>query len=228
MNASADHAALAEAALKMLDDGLVVGLGSGRAATTLVRALGGRVHNGLAIRAVASSQATATLAAELGIPLVPIDQIDSIDVTMDGADEVDPKLNLIKGLGGALVREKIVAAMSRRFVILVGGEKVVSALGEHGVLPVEVVPFGLTACCRRLGQLGYPPLLRQAEGKPFVTDNGNYILDCRVSVLPSPVELEETLRAIPGVVGTGLFLGMADTVLIDRNGEIETRQRTLK
>ena len=148
-------------------------------------------------------------------------------MAVDGADEVDPKLDLIKGLGGALVREKIVVAASRRLVILVGAEKLVSALGEHGVLPVEVVPFGLAWCRRRLAELGYPATPRQMNGKPFFTDNGNYILDCQVPLLRDPRGLEQSVRAIPGIVGTGLFLGMAHTVLVDDNGRTEVCQRQL-
>ena len=166
-----------------------------------------------------------TWQARLGIPLAGLDEIESIDITVDGADEVDPELNLIKGLGGALVREKIVASCSRRLVILVGSEKLVSTLGEHGVLPVEIVPFAVGPCRRRLIQLDYSPVLRQAHGQPFLTDNGNYVLDCQVQPLMNPTGLEQTLRSIPGVVGTGLFLGMAPTVLIDEGGRIEERSR---
>ena len=217
--------ALATTALDMIEDGTVVGLGSGRAATAFVRALGERVGSGLRVRCVATSQATASLAVQLKIPLVSLDDVEAIDVVVDGADEVDPKLDLIKGLGGALVREKLVAAACRRLVILVGAEKLVSALGEHGVLPVEVVPFGLAWCRRRLTHLRYPAMPRQVDGKLFVTDNGNYILDCQVPVIRSPLEFEQSLRAIPGVVGTGLFLGMAQTVLVDHDGRIEVRRR---
>ncbi len=165
------------------------------------------------------------MAARLGIPLVSLDDIEVIDVTVDGADEVDPNLDLIKGLGGALVREKLVASASRRLVIVVGSEKLVSTLGEHGVLPVEIVPYGLAWCRRRVAHLGYPAMPRQADGKLFVTDNGNYILDCKVPMLANPLELERSLRAIPGVVGTGLFLGMAQMVLVDDSGRIEVRRR---
>jgi ribose 5-phosphate isomerase A len=216
---------LAAAALDMVQDGYVVGLGSGRAATAFVRGLGERVQAGLRVRAVPSSQSTADLAAHLKIPLVALDDVESIDVAVDGADEVDPNLNLIKGLGGALVREKIIAATCRRFVILVGVEKLVSTLGEHGVLPIEVVPFGFAWCGRRLTCLGYPAAPRRVDGIPFVTDNGNYILDCRTPLLRNPAAVEQTLREIPGVVGTGLFLGMAQTVLVDDNGRIEVRHR---
>jgi ribose 5-phosphate isomerase A len=212
--------AIANAALETIPDGSVVGLGSGRAATAFVRALGQRVRGGLRVRGVATSQATADLAAQLVIPLASLDEVEAIDVAVDGADEVDPKLNLIKGLGGALVREKIVASACRRLVILVGREKLVSVLGERGVLPVEVVPFALAWCRRRVGRLGYPAAPRTADGKLYVSDNGNNILDCNVPVLGNPLETEQLLRAIPGVVGTGLFLDMAEMVLVEDNGRI--------
>ncbi len=149
--------ALAEIALDMVRDGFVVGLGSGHAAGAFVEALATHVRGGLRVRGVPTSRDTAKMALRLGIPLVPLDDVEAIDVTVDGADEVDPRLDLIKGLGGALVREKIVAAVSRRLVIVVGAEKLVSALGEHGVLPVEVVPFGLSLCQRRVTELGLQP-----------------------------------------------------------------------
>jgi len=137
---------------------------------------------------------------------------------VDGADEVDPRCNLIKGYGGALVREKIVAGAARRLIILVGPEKLVPVLGSRGKLPVEVVPFALPLCERRLRELGHRPVpYRQGTGL-FVTDNGNHILDCQIDPIADARELERAIRWIPGVVGTGLFLGMADTVLVgDRN-----------
>ncbi len=128
-------------------------------------------------------------------------------------------------MGGALVREKIVASVSRRLVIVAGAEKLVSVLGEHGVLPVEVVPFGLSLCQRRVTALGLQPVTREVDGSLFVTDNGNYVLDCTLAAIPDPAELEQSLRAIPGVVGTGLFLGMADTVLVQDGDRVEVRQR---
>ncbi len=216
---------LAEAAADMIQDEFVVGLGSGRAATAFVRALGERVRAGLRVRGVPSSQKTAGLAAQLGIPLVSLDDVELIDVTVDGADEVDPQLNLIKGLGGALLREKILASASRRLVIVVGAEKIVSALGEHGILPVEVAPFGLAWCGRRVAQLGYPATPRQVDGRLFMTDNGNHILDLKTPILWNPSELEQSLCAIPGIVGTGLFVGMAHTVLVKDNDRVEVRQR---
>lgn len=220
-----DLRAIAERALQLISDGSVVGLGTGHAATAFIHALGERVRAGLRVRGIPTSQVSADLAGRLGIPLTTFEEVESIDVDVDGADEVDPRCDLIKGYGGALLREKIVAAASRRLVILVGEEKLVPALGSHGKLPVEVVPFGLAPCRRRLEALGCTPELRVHDGKPFVTDNGNYTLDCRVAPLDRPAELERAIRDVPGVVGTGLFLGMADTVLIQRGGTVEVQQR---
>src|SRR2546426_506757 len=204
--------ALAMRALGLVRDGTVVGLGTGRAATAFLHALAGRVRDGCRVKGVPTSEETERLARELGIPLVGLEA--DLDLTVDGADEVDPQLNLIKGYGGALVREKIVAAASRRLVILVGSEKLVPVLGTRGKLPVEVVPFAVSFCSRRLSALGCPATPRGSDDWLFATDNGNCILDCRVSAIDQPAELEAQIRAIPGVVGTGLFLGMAQTVFI--------------
>jgi ribose 5-phosphate isomerase A len=217
--------ALACRALGWVKGDTAVGLGAGRAATAFVRALAARVRDGLRVRGVAVSEATAELAEELGIPLVGLEA--EIDVTVDGADEVDPDLDLIKGYGGALVRERIVAAASRRQVILVERDKVVPRLGSRGRLPVEVVPFALPLCRRRLTALGLAPTLRMAGEHAFVTDNGNVILDLVVDPIADPAGLERALRAEPGIVDTGLFLGTADTVLVaDGNSVSElSRQR---
>jgi len=204
--------ALARRALGFVKDDTAVGLGAGRAATAFVRALAARVRDGLRVRGVPVSEATAALAGELGIPLVGLEV--EIDVTVDGADEVDPDLNLIKGYGGALVRERIVAAASRRQIILVERDKLVPRLGSRGRLPVEVVSFALPLSRRRLAALGLAPTLRMAGESQFVTDNGNVILDCVVGLIVDPPALERALRAVPGVVDTGLFLGTADTVLV--------------
>ena len=217
--------AIAETAVAMIQDGFVVGLGSGRAATAFVEALGEHVQQGLRVRGVATSQATSDLARRSAIPLASLDEIEAIDITVDGADEVDPRLDLIKGWGGALVREKIVAAASGRLVILVGSEKLVPILGTRGKLPVEVVAFGLQPCRRRLAELGLISEPRKAGGGLFVTDNGNYILDCQLFQISNPAELEIQSRSIPGVVGTGLFLGMADTVLVQEGEQVQIRQR---
>jgi len=204
--------ALARRALGFVKDDTAVGLGAGRAATAFVRALAARVRDGLRVRGVPVSEATAALAGELGIPLVGLEV--EIDVTVDGADELDPDLNLIKGYGGALVRERIVAAASRRQIILVERDKLVPRLGSRGRLPVEVVSFALPLSRRRLAALGLAPTLRMAGESQFVTDNGNVILDCVVGPIVDPPALERALRAVPGVVDTGLFLGTADTVLV--------------
>jgi len=217
--------ALARRALGFVKDDTAVGLGAGRAATAFVRALAARVRDGLRVRGVPVSEATAELARELGIPLVGLEA--DIDVTVDGADEVDPDLNLIKGYGGALVRERIVAAASRRQIILVERDKLVPRLGSRGRLPVEVIPFALPLCRRRLAALGPRPTLRMAAERPFVTDNGNVILDCAIEPIADPPGLQRAIRAIPGVVGTGLFLGTADTVLVADGISVSelTRQR---
>ncbi len=217
---------LVETALDMISPGAVVGLGTGRAATRFIRALGARVADGLQVRGVPTSRASAALASELRIPLTTLDEVESIDVAIDGADEVDLQLNLIKGLGGALVREKIIASAAQRFVILVGPEKLVDRLGEHGILPVEVVPFALAVCRRKLNSLGYAPVTRGKDGQVFTTDNGNHILDCHVTALSDPAAVEQDIRSIPGVVGTGLFLEMADAVIIDRGRDAEIRRRS--
>jgi ribose 5-phosphate isomerase A len=207
-------AALAAEALRHVATGQVVGLGTGQAGTAFVRALGARVAAGFDVRGVPTSEATAALARGLGIKLVTPDDVEAIDVAVDGADEVDPRGELLKGYGGALVREKIVAAMARRFVVLVGAEKLVPTLGTRGRLPLEVVPFAAGFVRRRLEALGHPADLRTAAGRPAVSDNGNLLLDARVGPLADPRGLDAALRAIPGVVGTGLFVGMTPAVLV--------------
>ncbi len=204
----------AEHALAEIRDGMVVGLGSGRASTAFVRALGERVRAGLRVRGIATSAQTEELARSLEIPLTDLDAVDGIDVAVDGADEVDPDLNLIKGYGGALVREKIVAAASRRFLVLVGADKLTPKLGTRGIIPVEIVPFAVGSCRRQLAGLGLPAEPRALGGRPFVTDNGNVILDARTGPIADPAALDAAIRAIPGVVGTGLFVGMRPTILV--------------
>lgn len=208
-----------ERALEFVADGSRIGLGSGHAAQEFVKGLGIRIRNGaLRVSGVPTSKETEHLAMQGGIPLLTLAQAGILDLTVDGADEVDPNLDLIKGYGRALVREKIVAASSRRLVILVSEEKLVPQLGARGKLPVEVLPFALALCERRLRTLGCESVLHLQNGREFLTDNGNYILDCRVDPIADATRLEMKIREIPGVVGTGLFLGMADTVLIgDRN-----------
>ena len=215
---------VAERALEFVKDGDVVGLGTGRAASAFVRALGARVRAGLRIRGISTSQATRALAQELGISLTTFDAVETIDIAVDGADEVDPDRNLIKGYGGAMVREKIVAAAARKFIVLVGTEKLVSVLGERGRLPVEVVPFGVVPCCQRLRTLSCEPTPRQTESGAFVSDNGNAIIDCVIGPLARPAEFEQHLLSIPGVVGTGLFVGMDPTVLVQDGENVRVLQ----
>jgi ribose 5-phosphate isomerase A len=219
-----------EKALEYIKDGAIVGLGTGQAATAFIRLLGKAVAQGLQVRGVPTSRQSEQLARELHIPLTTLEETGgTVDVTIDGADEVDRDLNLIKGLGGALVREKIVAAASDRLVILIGPKDVAlkdtGVLGKRGVLPVEVVPFGVALALRRLNDLGCPPTIRQKDNRPFVSDNGNSVLDCKISPIARPAQLEEQIRAIPGVVGTGLFLAMADVVLVQDGDRLEVRER---
>ena len=217
---------IAEEALAMIREGMTIGLGTGRAATAFVKALGARVQSGFKIRGAPTSEATAELARSLGIPLVSLEDVDRLDATFDGADEVSPNLDLIKGLGGALLREKIVASSSDRLIILVGSGKEVEVLGAHAPLPIEVVPFGLPLVRRRLAAIDHPADLRMREGKPFITDNGNYILDSRAMPIRDPHGLEREIKSIPGVVETGFFLGMAEQVLIqDDDGTVRVRRR---
>jgi ribose 5-phosphate isomerase A len=203
-----------ERAVEFVSAGDTVGLGSGRASEAFIRLLGQKVKAGLSVRGVPTSSGSETLARKVGIPVVSLEEGFPLAVTVDGADEVDPNLDMIKGYGRALVREKVVAAASRRLVILVGPGKEVPVLGSRGRLPVEVLPFALPLCRQRLTQLGLDPVLYQNGSRPFVTDNGCHILDCGTVPIADPAELEGRLRAVPGVVGTGLFLGMADTVLV--------------
>jgi ribose 5-phosphate isomerase A len=215
---------LADHALELIRPGAVVGLGSGRAAGAFVRALGARVRQGLRVRGVPTSEAAARLAGAVGVPLAGLED-GILDVTVDGADEVDPALDLVKGYGGALVRERIVAAASRRLVILVGAEKLVPVLGRRGRLPVEVVPFATPLVERELAARGCRPTLRMVEGVPFVSDNGNRIVDCAVRPIEAPAEFVRDLRGIPGVVDVGLFLGMADLVLVAEGDSVRAMRR---
>lgn len=206
---------IVERALELVPSGSRIGLGSGRAAQQFVKALAERIRNGgFRAQGVPTSEETARLAKQEGIPLLTLAEAGVLDLTVDGADEVDAHLDLIKGYGRALVREKVVASSSRRLVILVGEEKLVSQLGTRGKLPVEVIPFALPLCERRLEKLGCRPVPYREGSSLFVTDNGNHILDCEVGPIVDPTKLEQDIRAIPGVVGTGLFLGMADTILV--------------
>ena len=205
--------AAAEKALELVQDGMLVGLGTGSTARYFTEGVGRLVAGGMKVRAVPSSRATAELAAELGIPIVT-ELIGMIDLAVDGADEVDPALNLIKGRGGAMVREKLVAAASRRFVVVVDESKLVRQLGA-GVLPVEVLPFLWRSTAERLAELGLSLVVRGGEETPFITNNGNLILDVTVEGgIKNPASFGVELKKITGVVEHGLFVGMTDTVIV--------------
>lgn len=200
---------------EMVEPGMVVGLGTGRAAAMFVRALARRIEKGLDVRGVPTSRRTEELARELGVSLVGLDEGAAIDIDVDGADEVDPALDLIKGHGGALLRERVVASVSRKFVILVGEEKVVERLGARTSVPVEVVPFAAPVSKRKLEELGANTTVRlDASRLPFVSDNGNHILDAKFERIEDASTLERRIDSLPGVVDNGLFIGMADLVLI--------------
>src|ERR1035437_2537203 len=229
-----DPAMLAAAAraLELVADGALVGLGSGRTASLFVRLLGARVRDGLRVTGVPASGATAELAREAGIPLAPLSEDGLLDITVDGADEVAPNLDLIKGHGGALVRERIIAGASKRQVILVGEEKLVRLLGERFALPVEVIPFAAGPVTRAIKAAGlHPPVRMDATtGSEFVNENGNLTLACAFAAPLADARaaraLEAALRAIPGVVDTGLFLGTAERVLVGHaDGRVDTMVR---
>lgn len=205
--------AAAEKALELVQDGMLVGLGTGSTSRYFVEGLGRLVEGGMKLRGVPTSREASELAATLGIPIVT-EMVGQIDLAVDGADEVDPALNLIKGRGGALFREKLVAAASKRFVVVVDESKLVKELGV-GVLPVEVLPFLWRTTAERLTSLGVSLTVRGGEESPFITDNGNLILDVTVpDGIKNPGELGIELKKVTGVVEHGLFVGMTDTVIV--------------
>jgi ribose 5-phosphate isomerase A len=215
--------AAAEAAAKLVEDGMLVGLGTGSTAAHLVTALGRRIsEEGLRITGIPTSERTAEQARSLKIPLTTFAEHLEIDLTIDGADEVElGTLYLIKGHGGALLREKIVAAASKRMVVITDNSKLVERLGSLGSLPVEIVPFGWQATQRKLQQFGAHPALRiGADAKPFVTDGGHYILDCSIGPMEQPKEVAHFLDHTVGVVEQGLFLGFASQVFVGGPGGV--------
>lgn len=212
--------AAGRAAAKLVRDGDVVGLGTGSTAYFAVVALGERVKSGLKIVGIPTSIATADLARQLGIPLTTLDEHLHIDITIDGADEIDPKLNLIKGGGGALLREKVVASVTKKMVVVSDSTKVVPALGKFP-LPVEIIPFARTVIEKRIASLGATTKLRmRPDGQPYVTDNGNQILDCSFGRIADPLALARELNGAPGVVEHGLFIGLAKLALVGKGNSI--------
>ncbi|NQX43915.1 ribose-5-phosphate isomerase RpiA [Paenibacillus tritici] len=211
----------AEKAVEYVQDGMKVGLGTGSTAYWAIRKLGERVNEGLKITAVATSQASEDQARELGIPLVSFSEVDSLDLTIDGADELDGTLQLIKGGGGALLREKIVAMGSTRMIVVADESKAVTTLGKFP-LPVEIVPFAWEWTVADLAKLGCKPELRRSGDELYKTDNGNYIADCRFEAIASAADLALSLQRIPGVVEHGLFIGIASMAIVGKSdGTIE-------
>lgn len=212
--------AAARAAVELIEAGSIVGLGSGSTSSHAIRFLAERVRQGLKIVGIPTSQKIKELSEQLGIPLSTLEQHSRIDIDIDGADEIDPQLNLIKGGGGALLREKIVASVSRRFIVMADSSKQVRHLGKFP-LPVEVIPFAQALIKPQIEALGAQVCLRTyAYGNPYVTDEGHHILDCNFGEIADPPRLADQLRRIPGVVEHGLFIGMAEMALIGKGGEV--------
>jgi ribose 5-phosphate isomerase A len=225
MSYDAEKEAAARASLRFVHDGDIVGLGTGSTAAFAVRLLAERVQSGLKIRGIPTSAHTRDLAASLGIPLTTLDEFQQIDVTIDGADEIDPQLCLIKGGGGAFLREKIIASASRQLVIIADSTKPVPVLGKAPV-PVEVVPFAQALVAKEVAALGATVNLRQnSEGATFVTDEGHHVLDCHFVEIPDPAALARKLESIAGFVEHGLFIGMASVVLVGRPSGVQELTR---
>jgi ribose 5-phosphate isomerase A len=220
---------LARRAADEVQPGMLAGLGSGSTAEALVAELGRRVAAGLRFTGVATSIRTRTLAESLGIPIMPLDEVETLDVCIDGADEIAPDLNVVKGRGGALLYEKLVAVRARRYVIIAAAEKLVAQLGTRMPLPVEVIPYGWARSAQALEPLGLKPTLRAAAGQPFVTDGGHYIVDCATGPIAEPAQLAQDIKALTGIVDHGLFIGLADAAMtIDDAGELAVQERAAR
>jgi ribose 5-phosphate isomerase A len=211
----------AQAAVTLVSDGMTLGLGTGSTVKYALELLGKRVNSGLRIRGVATSIATADLAAQLGISIISLEESGDLDVDIDGADEVDPSLQLVKGGGGALLREKIVAFSSARMIVIGDSSKYVERLGRFP-LPIEVISLARPLVERSIKRLGGVPRLRlKADHSPFLTDQGNWILDCDFGSIDQPLHLAQELSAVPGLVEHGLFIGVASEALIGRGDRVE-------
>ena len=218
---------VARHAIRMVADGMLLGLGTGRAAEAFISVLGEHVRRGLAIRGVPTSTRSEELARRENIPLETFESIERLDVAFDGADEVAEGLALTKGLGGALLRERVVAFEADRFVVLVTPEKLVDKLGTRTPIPIEVVPFASASVMRHLKQIGGRPTVRKRSDVigPFLTDNQNWIVDVGFDPIDDPADCDRKVRKIPGVVDTGFFLGMADVVLVGDPGAVRELRR---
>lgn len=204
----------AEKALEYVEDGMILGLGTGSTVEYALRKLGCLVKEGLDVKGIPTSMHTKRIAKEENIPLTTLEENPDIDLTIDGADEVDSNLNLIKGGGGALTREKIIAFHSKKVIIIVDDSKVVKALGIDFSLPVEVLKFGWTSTKKVIENFGCNVEMRKIMGEPFITDNSNYVLDCEFERIDDPEQLEKDLNLIPGIVENGLFIGLADKAIV--------------
>lgn len=226
---SAARDAAATAAVELLEPGMAIGLGSGRAVWRVVELISERWPDGPPIRAVAASERTAALARECGLELVELDGELALDLALDGADEIDRELRLLKGGGGALLREKIVVSAARRFVVVAEAAKLVDRLGQGFRLPVEVVRFGWRDTRRRLVELLPDARLRKSDGEIYVTDEGHHILDCALPAEGDPKALGAALKLVPGVVEHGLFLGLAERALLGRpDGAVDALERGVR
>jgi len=204
-------------AVKLIKDGYILGVGAGSTVACALRELGRRIkEEHIRVSIVSASSQTSQLAREYGIPLTSLNEHLSLDLGIDGADQIDGELNLIKGMGGALTREKIVASASKTFVIIGDESKLTDTLGKNQPLPIEVLPFALPFATSKIEKMGGQPVLKKSilgDG-PFVTDNGNYVLNVDFGIIKDPWQLDRKLKSIPGVVETGLFLGMADMAIV--------------
>ncbi|MGN6269701.1 MAG: ribose-5-phosphate isomerase RpiA [Sphingomonas sp.] len=224
MSVDDDKRLAAEAAVAEIEDGMLVGLGSGSTAAFAIAAIGKRVSDGLAIDAVATSLASEALARRHGIALLDFEDVASVDLVIDGTDEIDPAFRAIKGAGGAMLREKVVAAAAKRMVVVADGRKRVARLGGVPV-PIEVLPFARSFVAGEVRRLGAEPVLRRAGADPYLTDQDNIVFDCAFAQLDMPDEVAVALSAIPGVLGHGLFLREVDAAYIADRGTVERFER---
>ncbi len=216
-------------AVKLVEDGFVIGLGSGSTVAYAIREIGRKIKTEkLRVSGVPTSHQALILAVKSRVPLTTLDENPQLDLAIDGADQIDEKLDLIKGMGGALTREKIVASAAKKFVIVADETKLTENLGGNQPVPVEVLPFALTAVTTEIRKIGGKPVLRESKGKvgPVVTDNGNFIVDVDFGLIKAPKQLDLQIKTIPGVIETGLFIEMADIAYIGTQTTVKKRERT--
>lgn len=216
-------------AVKHVKDGFILGLGSGSTAAYAIQEVGKRIkHDGLHVLGIPTSHQAFILAIRNGVSITTLDEHPQLDLAIDGADQIDTKLNLIKGVGGALTREKIVASAAKQFIVVADETKLTDKLGAQHPVPIEVLPFASTTVTSKLKMMSEKVVLRESKGKigPVVTDNGNFILDANFGLIKNPNELNLKLKSIPGVIETGLFIDMANTIYIGRQNAVQKLQRT--